>query len=252
MYFSCCAQLLFLPGYSYFVIVQGEKWHSRRKILTPSFHFKILEGFIQVFNVNSEFLIKDLEAQIEEPFVDINAHITKCTLDIICGKYQCSYCQVHFQYFTLILLGPVFKHQTDAMICLELFFFGFVHLNWNWFFLIILALVKKVPTISLLIIVSVTRKGLHIATQNGADTECVSYLCDWLAELRSHFVTCTQESAQIIMNGERFSKENMNDRSWPKWHVRPERFLNNQQLEQTIKPCCLQSVLCHDVWPSTQ
>lgn len=62
----------------------GKKWHSRRKILTPAFHFKILEGFIHVFNVNSEFLIKDLDAQTEEPFVDINAHITKCTLDIIC------------------------------------------------------------------------------------------------------------------------------------------------------------------------
>lgn len=122
MHFSCCAQLLFLPRYPYFAIVQGEKWHSRRKILTPAFHFKILEGFIQVFNVNSEFLIKDLEAQIGEPFVDINAHITKCTLDIICGKYQCSHCQEHFQYFTLILLMPVSKHQTDAMICLELFF----------------------------------------------------------------------------------------------------------------------------------
>jgi hypothetical protein len=122
MHFSYCAQLRFLQGDSYFPTVQGEKWHSRRKILTPAFHFKILEGFIQVFNVNSEFLIKDLEAQTEEPFVDINAHITKCTLDIICGKYHCSYCQVHFQYCTLILLGPVFKHQTDAMTYLELLF----------------------------------------------------------------------------------------------------------------------------------
>ncbi|XP_021929273.1 cytochrome P450 4C1-like isoform X2 [Zootermopsis nevadensis] len=62
----------------------GEKWHTRRKILTPAFHFKILEEYVQVFNVNSEFLVKNLEAHIKEPFTTINEHINKCTLDIIC------------------------------------------------------------------------------------------------------------------------------------------------------------------------
>jgi hypothetical protein len=75
---NTCILLLFL----------GDKWNSRRQILTLEFHFKILEEFVQVFNVNCGFLAKNLGTQIEEPFVDINAHITKCTWDIICGKYQ--------------------------------------------------------------------------------------------------------------------------------------------------------------------
>lgn len=114
------AQLSYAKLVFCFASVQGDKWHSRRKILTPAFHFKILEEFIHVFNANSEFLVKDLGNHVEEPFVDINFHITKCTLDIICGKYQFPYCQVYFRYCMLFLTGPVSEHQTDIMTCLQL------------------------------------------------------------------------------------------------------------------------------------
>ncbi|KDR14497.1 cytochrome P450 4c3-like [Zootermopsis nevadensis] len=62
----------------------GNKWHSRRKLLTPAFHFKILEDYIKVFNSNSKILIDKLTNQVGEPYVDITSYIAMCTLDIIC------------------------------------------------------------------------------------------------------------------------------------------------------------------------
>ncbi|RXG61450.1 cytochrome P450 4c3 [Armadillidium vulgare] len=61
----------------------GAKWHKRRKMLTPAFHFKILEDFVDIFNRQSQKLVKNLEAKCGgEPF-NIFSYLTLCTLDII-------------------------------------------------------------------------------------------------------------------------------------------------------------------------
>ncbi|KAJ4450150.1 hypothetical protein ANN_01557 [Periplaneta americana] len=63
----------------------NEKWHARRKMLTPTFHFKILEEYISVFNSNSRILVDKLESLAREPYVEISSYIAMCTLDIICA-----------------------------------------------------------------------------------------------------------------------------------------------------------------------
>ncbi|KAL7646987.1 UNVERIFIED_CONTAM: hypothetical protein RMT77_002244 [Armadillidium vulgare] len=61
----------------------GAKWHKRRKMLTPAFHFKILEDFIDIFNRQSQKLVENLEVKCGgEPF-NIFSYLTLCTLDII-------------------------------------------------------------------------------------------------------------------------------------------------------------------------
>lgn len=64
----------------------GSKWRARRKLLTPSYHFKILDGFLPVFDSVSSTLVKELEKEVGKDSVDIYPYITLCTLDIICGK----------------------------------------------------------------------------------------------------------------------------------------------------------------------
>lgn len=63
----------------------GSKWHQRRKMLTPTFHFKILEDFVHVFNEQSKILVEKLSKKVDQDF-DIFPFITLCTLDVICGK----------------------------------------------------------------------------------------------------------------------------------------------------------------------
>ncbi|KAJ9585741.1 hypothetical protein L9F63_002531, partial [Diploptera punctata] len=61
----------------------GSKWHSHRKMITPTFHFKILENFVEVFVKKSEILVKKLENELGSEKFDIYPYITLCALDII-------------------------------------------------------------------------------------------------------------------------------------------------------------------------
>ncbi|CAG7725592.1 unnamed protein product [Allacma fusca] len=65
---------------------QGSKWFHRRKMLTPSFHFKILEEFMSVYNEQSKVMVDILKRDSDggKKAVEISQYITLCTLDIIC------------------------------------------------------------------------------------------------------------------------------------------------------------------------
>ncbi len=78
----------------------GQKWKSRRRLLTPAFHFKILDDFIDVFNNQSRILCDLLEEQCQSDSksseVDIYPFLTRCTLDIICGEFN-YLCHTNFE-----------------------------------------------------------------------------------------------------------------------------------------------------------
>lgn len=62
----------------------GKKWYSRRKTITPTFHFQILEQFIEVFDRQSDIFVKNLSKYKPSESFDIYPHISLCTLDAIC------------------------------------------------------------------------------------------------------------------------------------------------------------------------
>ncbi|XP_027591287.1 cytochrome P450 4V2 isoform X1 [Pipra filicauda] len=62
----------------------GDKWRSRRKMITPTFHFAILNDFLEVMNEQGSILVKKLEKHVDKEPFDVFLDITLCALDIIC------------------------------------------------------------------------------------------------------------------------------------------------------------------------
>ncbi|XP_046962329.1 cytochrome P450 4C1-like [Vanessa cardui] len=66
------------------LLSDGAKWHQRRKILTPAFHFNILRHFSTILVENSERLVERLRSETDKSGTKIYPLITAMTLSSIC------------------------------------------------------------------------------------------------------------------------------------------------------------------------
>ncbi|XP_063220617.1 cytochrome P450 4C1-like [Bacillus rossius redtenbacheri] len=62
----------------------GDKWRLRRKLITPTFHFKVLDSFVEVFVEKSQRLLRRLDRFSGGEAFDIHPYISSCALDIVC------------------------------------------------------------------------------------------------------------------------------------------------------------------------
>ena len=66
------------------MISTHKKWKIRRKLLTPAFHFRILDNALDVFNSHGRILADVLEEDGEKvDTLDIFPYVTRCTLDVM-------------------------------------------------------------------------------------------------------------------------------------------------------------------------
>ncbi|KAH8373842.1 hypothetical protein KR200_008036 [Drosophila serrata] len=69
------------------LVSRGRKWHKRRKIITPAFHFKILDQFVDVFEKGSRELLLNMERdRVKHGDAGFGLYdwINLCTMDTIC------------------------------------------------------------------------------------------------------------------------------------------------------------------------
>lgn len=66
------------------LLSSGAKWQSRRKILTPAFHFTILEQFCDVFDKEASILVKKLKALEYQKAFKIEDYVSLMALDVVC------------------------------------------------------------------------------------------------------------------------------------------------------------------------
>ena len=64
----------------------GEKWLNRRRILTPAFHFSILQQFVEIFNNQIDDLVKTFGQLCDQVYISVDNYIAQFTLKTIAGK----------------------------------------------------------------------------------------------------------------------------------------------------------------------
>jgi len=65
------------------LLSDGKVWHQRRKIITPTFHFSILEQFVEVFDQQSNICVQRLAQKANGETFDVYRNICAAALDII-------------------------------------------------------------------------------------------------------------------------------------------------------------------------
>lgn len=72
-----------------FFTISGDHWHRHRKLLTPAFHFGILERFVEVFENNGEVLVNKLAKHADKSSFDVYNYVSLCALDNMIGERTC-------------------------------------------------------------------------------------------------------------------------------------------------------------------
>nr|XP_042897355.1 cytochrome P450 4V2 [Parasteatoda tepidariorum] len=62
---------------------KGDKWRTRRKLLTPTFHLKILHDFTPVLQETAKNFVADLQTVTNESWVDIFLIMKTCSLNML-------------------------------------------------------------------------------------------------------------------------------------------------------------------------
>jgi hypothetical protein len=61
-------------------------WKAHRRLLNPSFSYKLLERFVYIFESANNLLVEILSKMGDSDNFDIYPYIRRCIFDIVCGN----------------------------------------------------------------------------------------------------------------------------------------------------------------------
>lgn len=68
-------------------LLLGKKWHARRKITAPAFHFKMVEKFTETFDrLGNSYIAKLSEYCANGEDIDFYSLNKLHSLNVVCGK----------------------------------------------------------------------------------------------------------------------------------------------------------------------
>lgn len=101
------------------VLILGLQWQTRRKILTPAFHFSVLKNYVNVFNKESVHLTKILEKEVGNT-IDIIPVVTQFTMRSIAGSIRLF---TYIYVLSFVNVSIIFVKQCTQNLWLIYFFF---------------------------------------------------------------------------------------------------------------------------------
>lgn len=70
----------------FFRLFEGHQWKNHRKLLNPSFKYKIVNQFIPIFNKHLKQMVQNMAQHEQKDEFDILPTLQVCSLCMICGK----------------------------------------------------------------------------------------------------------------------------------------------------------------------
>ncbi|CAJ0587497.1 unnamed protein product, partial [Mesorhabditis spiculigera] len=131
------------------LLSDGSKWQHRRRLITPTFHFRHLENYVKTFNNHSK-VFAEVVSELNGAEFDAMPYVKRCALDVICDSAMgtCVNVQRNPSHPFLVALRDFLWVTTEKALKAQNWFYPYYYFSGN----------KKTYDVSLDVLHTFTKK----------------------------------------------------------------------------------------------